>query len=296
VAHSNDFWELRPGFVGRYHWLLARHKLAALFQTKVTEQMRTSVLNSVEALLKEKKMWPLPAGILSSKWLEQVDASSLDDQSKIELLQNEYIFRNQVNDVNNKEIVRQKILSLGGTVLASLDVKDSPAYGSTSTQPHVLVELEPLLVEAGDAIANPAGVLVERAFESPFQAVRNDDPRVQAEFAALGEMFQIGNFIISGAQPLEMSHNEARNFCHSLGGELPSIAQWEVFLAGSTRFGEYVSSTLPHLDWQFWTLEGTHVFSGYAGTLRRVLEIATNNIFDEIRASVRCVHEVGTEQ
>ena len=62
-AHSNNYWEQRPGYLERYHWLLARKNLAALLKSKVEESTRSQALEENQALLKEKKMWPMPAGL-----------------------------------------------------------------------------------------------------------------------------------------------------------------------------------------------------------------------------------------
>ncbi len=76
--------------------------------------------------------------------------------------------------------------------------------------------------------------------------VEADDPRVRdfPEFVALGEMFQVGNLILSGRAPQEMNYKKAKAFCRKLdgprnflrirqpgGARTPTAAEWPTIAA-----------------------------------------------------------------
>ncbi len=201
LAHSNNYWEQRPGYLGRYHWLLARKNLAALLRSKVEDSTRKQALLENQALLEEKKMWPMPAGLATSVWLEQVRSNAdLAPVAKIELLQNEAIYRRQVNDKKNGELIEAEILRLGGPVLASLDVKDAP--------PDIVAVLE------GHPRFN----------------------ELSLNFRALGHPYEAAGLIWSGPAPVSMTQQNAVEYCAGLGGSsrLPTQAE---FIALSRTMG-----------------------------------------------------------
>ncbi len=119
--HSGDFWEYRPGYLDRYHWLLARKNLAAVFRLKVHPDVRTAALKQLEPLLREHKMWSFPAGVRIESWLTELRASDLTQDQKIEILQNEAIHRLNSDDSQGVETLERELLTLGGTPLRSLD-------------------------------------------------------------------------------------------------------------------------------------------------------------------------------
>jgi hypothetical protein len=146
--HSKDFWEYRPGFTDRYHWQISRKELAVTFKGKIDPEVRKAALQPHKALLEEKNMWPMPAGMKTVAWVKAVEEipqstrkySVFEDhgkkriektealhtkEKKIELLQNEYIFLTHESDTMNAEVVNAALQRLGGAVIASLDVKDA---------------------------------------------------------------------------------------------------------------------------------------------------------------------------
>jgi hypothetical protein len=125
-GHSGDYWEKRPGYVERYHWLVVRKKLAFVLNGRAEAEVRGGVLHSQRKFLEERNMWPFPAGIMSSDWIVEVqNDTQLSTDKKIELLQNEAIFRRQAKDFKNAALVEVEIRKLGGAVLSSLDVRDA---------------------------------------------------------------------------------------------------------------------------------------------------------------------------
>lgn len=214
-AHSNNYWEQRPGYLERYHWLLARKNLAALLKSKVEESTRNQALDESQALLKEKKMWPMPAGLAAGPWLEQVRSNAeLTQNAKIELLQNEAIYRRQMKDKKNDDLIETEIRRLGGLVLASLDVKDAagigvPAAGAGIAAPRV----------AQAAPAHQAAV--PQVAEHGIAPVLEDHPRfnqLSQQFRALGNMYEVAGLIWSGVAPTTMKQGDADAYCTGLGG------------------------------------------------------------------------------
>jgi hypothetical protein len=70
--HSGDYWDRRPGYIARYHWLLARKQLANLLMRKTEPAVMEAVLKSQQSMLKERNMWPFSAGKKIPRWLEEV--------------------------------------------------------------------------------------------------------------------------------------------------------------------------------------------------------------------------------
>ncbi len=200
--HSGDFWEFRSGYSDRYHWIAARKKLKAVFESKVEDSIRERVLNETQSLLREKKMWPLPAGLTVEAWLQRVRANvDLAKEAKIELLQNEAIYRRQMKNRASEALLEAEIWKQGGVVLASLDVRD--AVGRSGPVPSIAPCFEG---HAGYLDVGPA-------------------------FRELGPMYltargRFGGGILlwSGVASEEMSYQDAVNFCAGLhpGSRLPS--------------------------------------------------------------------------
>lgn len=119
--------------------------------------------------------------------------------------------------------------------------------------------------------------------------VPQDDPRVNPEFAALGNMYQIGNFILSGNGEYLLT-DEAIKFCKDRGGTVPNIYQWEEIAkamgAGTTNG---YNKGLTDMKSDFYWILGAHsgdirmdkVFWGGEGTIEILDDI------DEQR--VRCL-------
>jgi hypothetical protein len=124
-GHSDNCWEFRPGYLDRFHWILARRRLTHLFQVKVVPAVRKAALAAHEVELRSRKMWPMPAGIMAAQWLAEVETSELSKADQIQLLQNEYIYRERFGRREGTPQIAEKIEQLGGLVLASLDVGDA---------------------------------------------------------------------------------------------------------------------------------------------------------------------------
>jgi len=62
---------------------------------------------------------------MTQDWIRAVLHSSMTPEKKIELLQNEAIYQRQMHNNENTALLDAKINHLGGTVLASLDVRDA---------------------------------------------------------------------------------------------------------------------------------------------------------------------------
>ena len=125
--HSGDYWDYRPGYIARYQWILARKSLAHLFKRKVDQAVRASALKSRKAMLQEKNMWPMPAGVMTNLWIAEVRKADLAPDKAVELLQNEYIYRLKRKDSANASIVAAELRRLGAPVLASLDLRGANA-------------------------------------------------------------------------------------------------------------------------------------------------------------------------
>ena len=234
-AHSNDYWEQRPGYLERYHWLLARKNLAALLRSKVEDTTRTQALDESQVLLKEKKMWPMPAGLAAGSWLEQVRSNAeLTPAAKIELLQNEAIYRRQMKDKKNEDLVEAEIRRLGGLVLASLDVKDAAGIGGPTAGAGIaalrvaqVAALAPDLAQPVHPVAR-AAVQVHQPVAAPHPVaahgiapVLEHHPRfnqLSPQFRALGNMYEVGHLIWSGVAPGTMNQQGAVAYCASRGG------------------------------------------------------------------------------
>ncbi len=292
-GHSNNFWELRPGYTDRYHGLVARHKLRAVLGThKIEEATRNQALDESKTLLKEKKMWPMPAGLAAETWIEQVRAEGeLSNEARVVLLQNEAIYRRQIRDSKNRAIVEAEILRLGGLVLASLDAVDAGGVG----------------VEAPQSVAAPSPVDVghlggvAQVAAQTVLPVLADHPRIHelsARFRALGDMYEVSGLIWSGVAPEDMGHADAVTFCGALGNgaRLPTKGE---YLALSRAMGArdpehnhfegYHFTRLPNMRnrW-FWSTSVSQREDGFAfyfsGTGGYVQDYVCSGL-----GSVRCV-------
>jgi hypothetical protein len=246
-SHSGNYWELRKGYTDRYHWLLARKKLDDLFKNQVNPDptVMKSVLISKKAMLKERKMWPFPAGKTTGQWLQEFQKRNIiskfikwvknEKHKRIELLQNESIYQRQMKNPENVSLIDAEITKLKATPLVSLDRKD--AHDG---------------VEGGNIIP-----------------IMEDDPRIaQApRFFALGpggRTYQVGNFIWSGVAPEKMNHAEAVKFCAGLGegSRLPTIEEFRDLARAMGYPHTYDPRRLPDTEgnW-FWSSSVTGVFA-----------------------------------
>ncbi len=270
-AHSNNYWEQRPGYLERYHWLLARKSLTALLKSKVEESTRNQALEESQALLKEKKMWPMPAGLAAGMWLEQVRSNAeLTPAAKIELLQNEAIYRRQMKDKKNGDLVEAEIRRLGGLVLASLDVKDAagiggPAAGAGVAAPRIAQVAAVAQVAPAHPVAQVA-VPAHQPFAAPHPVaahgiapVLEDYPQfnqLSRQFRALGNMYEVAGLIWSGVAPQNMNQRDAVAYCAGLGGGARLPTKDEYIALGQAMGGRYPE----------WEGFGYHV-PGYARNL-----------------------------
>lgn len=251
--HSGDYWEHRKGYPERYHWLLARKTLSVFFRGKVDGAVRKAALDSQRALLEEKNMWPLPAGLKSVEWVrdvretpqstrkyyglggkdgkERIEKTELihTPEKKIEILQNEYIYRHHEGDEKNAAVIKAELEKLGGKVLVSLDIRDAGGDGQ-----HHQADGE----NGGQARVRGAVPAAPAERLEPML----DGHQVNPAFAALGGMYQVGNVIWSGVAKEwqwrgmfnllvvnKMNQHSAGQFCQNLGGgaRLPTLEEYE---------------------------------------------------------------------
>jgi hypothetical protein len=247
LRHSGDYWERRPGMKDRYHWLVARKKMDKLFKEPYLFLFKKTVapnpvnfsaaLSSKEKFLKERDMWPFPAGKNTAQWLEEVQAQSdqkiaslqqepdlekksqslkKEKEKRIELLQNEAIYQRQVKNEKSAELVDAEIKRLNGVVLASLDINKGEH-------------------KAGNIIP-----------------VMDNDPRLAniprfRDLGRGGRTYQVGNLIWSGVAPQKMNQAAAVKFCADLGGDsrLPNKEEVEELSRAMGYPGAYNATRLP---------------------------------------------------
>ncbi len=125
-VHSGTFWEYRPGYLDRYHYLLVRKNLMEVFRLKVHPAVRAAAIDQLKPLLVEKKMVPFPAGVKLELWIGELESSDLNPEQKIEILQNEAIHRLNTGDEQGFEALESEITQLGGTALRTLDLPSEP--------------------------------------------------------------------------------------------------------------------------------------------------------------------------
>jgi hypothetical protein len=121
AAHDHTF-QHRPGYKDRYKWLLARNKLDLLFSQELGTEAK-EVLSSHEQMLRERKMWPMPAGLSTQSWINEVHQSGLSQEMQIEIFQNEYIFLHHKAS-ESLELLETTLLNMNAPVLTSLDRND----------------------------------------------------------------------------------------------------------------------------------------------------------------------------
>ena len=123
--HLQDYFETRPGYLDRYHWLIARKRLASVLNGSFHKVNEAAAVDAKIDLLQSRKMWPMPVGKPTHEWLREVRRSGLTQDQRIELLQNEAIFRHQIIDRAGASQIHAEIWRLGGRALKSLDLEDS---------------------------------------------------------------------------------------------------------------------------------------------------------------------------
>ncbi len=241
--HSGDYWEQRPGYSERYHWLIARNELGFLFKRKIDSAVMKAVLDSQKPMLEERNMWPFPAGKMTDQWLQVVRANEqLSLQKKIELLQNEAIYKRKVKDAQSTILVEAEIRRLGDKILASLDIRDAQGVDHQVDRPAIAqVQVAPVVGDqphlAGDIIP-----------------VMENDPRVSHDFSLLGNMYQVNGLIWSGGGK-DMSAREAGLFCSQIGARLPTAYEWENLARamGKGTARGYNSNLLSDFRSKFWS-------------------------------------------
>ena len=257
TAHSGGCWEFRKGYMARYHWLLARKDLARLFKIKVTDEVRTAALRAQEVELKERKMWPMPAGLRTEDWLDEVHDSEVSDSEKIELLQNEFIYLRLLKLKARAELVAEKIHKLGGRVLITLDKKDEKGVhfrlgDARNLERLGLVERpgeELLPVHSRQGFLFTCGKVfctgtlfgflsgfldqefshMKQNWAPRFANITVEDPRyssVTGRLREFGNVYEVDTRIWSSAPLEKMNYTEGYIFCFKLGGHLPDHAEF----------------------------------------------------------------------
>jgi hypothetical protein len=150
--------------------------------------------------------------------------AELTPAAKIELLQNEAIYRRQMKDKRNGDLVEAEIRRLGGLVLASLDVKDAAGIGGPAAGARVAAVAQVAPAHPVAQVAVPA----HQPFAAPHPVaahgivpVLEDHPRfdqLSPQFRALGNMYEVAGLIWSGVAPRNMNQRDAVAYCAGLGG------------------------------------------------------------------------------
>ncbi|MEO5969125.1 MAG: hypothetical protein ABIQ95_04295 [Bdellovibrionia bacterium] len=295
--HSNNYWEERPGFTERYHWQISRKEIAGFFKGKIDPKVRQKALEPHKALLEEKNLWPMPAGMKTEAWIKVVQATPKSSRKyyvyenhgqnqkkvrvektealhtkerKIELLQNEYIYLRQQGDMKNAELVKSALESMGGQVFASLDLRD----GAQPVAP-VVAANGAILGQAGNA--NRGGGVRNQPVQQPFAENERLHPVLGAEqvqvFRALGEeQYRVGDLIWSsaavahheeGGEVREMNWDAANRFCRDLGdgARLPTKEEYGALGRAMGRPNNYNPDMIADMrgNW-FWS---SSVHPGY---------------------------------
>ncbi len=268
LKHSGEFWERRPGVKDRYHWLVARKKLALLFEGRPKQfyhrfvdsfqkqnqavdiplemnKVRGSALEGRKAILEERNMWPMPAGIATTQWLAEVAMADLPEKKRTQILQNEYAFRRQQQDLKNAKLIESELKRIGAPAFRSFDVGDVEACHRTNG--------------LGKEIADFAGDLapiVHKITPPRLTPVMEGDQRVNQEFARLGSMYEVEGVIFSGVPKEGMNHDRATEYCRSLGEgyRLPTKDELENFSAALGYPNRYNPDQVPdQSDKGFWS-------------------------------------------
>jgi hypothetical protein len=230
-THSNDLYERRVGhitqeeqerlkekagnYVFRYHWLLARKHLAHAFRKTVNPEVRQKALQQQKALLQSAKMWPFPAGILDVKeWIEEVNASGLEEGALVELLQNEYIYRHNNKDKQGALLIAHEIWKRGKPVLASLDVKDAAGI----PQPDPFPDPNPELTASLGGMRSIRGEEARRYYHAPEAFTKTPNPIIKLGNTLWGYTFSKldRKRIIQN----EFGYQEATKICEEQGAVL----------------------------------------------------------------------------
>ena len=125
----------------------------------------------------------------------------------------------------------------------------------------------------------------------PLIPVRQDDPRVTPEFAALGQMFEAAGLIWSGVAKKTMDHADAIQYCQDLGqgARLPTKEEYEALKLAMSPEGKYNPYLLPDIQSKYFWSSSFRPYSDYA-----FFFFGNNGGFitahrDDNNASVRCV-------
>lgn len=309
-GHSNDYWERRDGHTGRvpgagqnyqeveeyfvtetdphtrqkrqvrvtrpykyldrYHWMIAREKLESLFQSEPDSSVREKALESLKPLLQKNKMWPLPLGLDTGRWIHEVQAkdSGLDQKNQIALLQNESIYLNHQSEHAQSEALKQESLNRADLVKAALMSLDAPILTSLDVNPHqapVPTQNQSVI----PLIANHPDARV-RALVADLQQNR---PQFYAMGGNAGRMYlirdpenRVAPFVLSDAVPRTMNHYEAEGgrdprtgvehtgHCRGMGERQATEAELRALERATSPNGQYDRNAIAGLH-------GTYVWS-----------------------------------
>lgn len=169
--HSQDYWEKRDGFTGiipekkdehyleeeveyyydsrrnqhkkvipftyiqRYHWLLRRGKIESVLNNVFNPVVLEEGLKQSEPYLKKHKLWPFPHNNDTPMWIYQVMNSSINQQNRIVLFQNEYIYLysklqasapRDCRLIQRMDLLAKKLIEMKSVVFNSLDFGSKP--------------------------------------------------------------------------------------------------------------------------------------------------------------------------
>lgn len=320
-----------PAQMDRQHWLDARNNLSAIIQGNFPNPRLNQAIRESAAYLKDQKMWPMPFGVSPSNWIRQVQANiELPLTAKIELLQNEAFYQDQILDLRNGALIRAEIRRLGGLGDFSLDVRRTHKL---YRQYYKLLNKMVQLSEPGATAFAPKNPTAERSTKDAVLAnlyqqvigiswdlVPGIVPIIQGhpqysqmseKFRSLGDSYEIAGLLWSGVPNLKMNQWQAKAFCAGLGdgSRLPTEAEYQALLE-TTRvkteepwyelndplsapiFERFI--LLPDMiEKDFWSSSSHfHLFQAKAKILKQGLEHAPfmYHAKRQVLAWVRCVH------
>ncbi len=316
IEHSGAYWERRPGYADRYKWLLIRRNLAYLFKSKVTDEIRAEALSWQEALLKQNKMWPMPAGKKSQAWLQEVESANLSPEDQVELLQNECIYRRKFGEMQSVSLIEAALRQRGAKVLASLDVIDAAGVPAgwdrldqqnrdaavVHAQLDEALEVRPGQRRAGmitpvfDGHPNPGIVRLVaqlRQYSPQFYALGGFDGRI---YLVRDPERRVNRFLLADSLPIMRTQEESMRFCEERGAKIPTSQQLLALSRALTPDGgEYNGSIIPSLENELvWLSDKSargdnQYFKGRDGRLGKAL-YGTSPMHSVV---IRCVRDLG---
>ncbi|MEO5969864.1 MAG: IBR domain-containing protein [Bdellovibrionia bacterium] len=187
---------------------------------------------------------------------------------------------------------------------SSIGQSSPSGSGSAHAQPQRAAAQD--ITQVAAQITPPGLTLEEQRNRAGIIRIEANDERIRdfPEFAALGDMYQVGNLLLSGVAPQRMNYAEANRFCRSLdrgvwnwlgwqGASAPTNDEWRAIglaMGRGTPAG-YNSNLIPNMDDRyiyFWSSSPQD--NDFAGVFFSI----SGFVFDHFGGSyesVRCVRQ-----